>query len=102
MQLLSCLRVAQNERTEVSQNIRLDDGVTHGAGNVVRFVHLLSSERPEGIIWAEFYHPEVGRKMHSENRHLYSQGIQPTWTMIRTMCVTFFVGRGKAVQSVRK
>ena len=49
MQLLSCLRVAENERTEVSQNIRLDDGVTNGAGNVVRYVHLLSSERPEGI-----------------------------------------------------
>ena len=102
MQLLSCLRAAENERTEVSQNIRLDDGVTNGAGDVVRYVHLLSSERPEGIIWVEFDHPEVGPKMCSENRHLYRQGIQPTWTAIKPVCVTFFVGRGKAVQIVRK
>ena len=102
MQLHSCLKVAENERTEVSQNIRLDDGVTNGAGDVVRYVHLLSSERPEGIIWVQFDHPEVGRKMRSENRHLYHHGIQPTWTPIKPVYVTFYVGRGKAVQIVRK
>ena len=102
MQLLGCLRIAGNERTEVSQNIRLDDGVTNGAGNVVRYVHLLSSERPEGIIWVEFDHTEVGCKMRSENRHLCRQGIQPSWTPIKPVCVTFFVGRRKAVQIVRK
>ena len=88
MQLLSCLKVAENERTEVSQNTRLDDGVTN--------------ERPEGIIWVEFDYPEVGRKMRSENRHLYRHGIQPTWTPIKPVCVTFYAGRGKAVQIVRK
>ena len=77
MQLLSCLKVAENERTKASRNIPLDDGVTNGAGNVVRCVHLLSSERPEGIVWVEFDHPKVGRKMRCENRHLYCHGIQP-------------------------
>ena len=40
--------------------------------------------------------------MRSENRHLYHHGIQPTWTPIKPVCVTFYVGRGKAVQIVRK
>lgn len=102
MQLATRLQIAENERTELSQNIRLDDGLTNGAGNVVRLVNLLSSQRPEGIIWVEFDHPEVGQKMRRENRHLYTGDIQPSWTPIKPVCATFYVGRGKAAQIVRK
>ena len=89
MQLLSCLKVAENERTEVCQNIRLDDGLTNGAGNVVRYVQLLSSERAEGIIWVEFDHQEVGQKVRHENRHLYGNNIDANWTPIKPVCATF-------------
>ena len=40
--------------------------------------------------------------MRSENGHHYRDGIQPTWTPIKPVCVTFYIGRGKAVQIVRK
>lgn len=104
MQLFSRLQIAENERTELSQNIRIDDGLTNGAGNVVRYVRLLSSERPEGIVWVEFDDPEVGQKIRNENRHLYSQDtcIQPSWTPIKPVCVTFYVGKSRAAQIVRK
>ena len=101
MQLFTYLLVAENERTELCQNIRLDDGLTNGAGNVVRHVHLLSSEHAEGVIWVEFDNPEVGHKTRIENRHLYSHDILPSWTPIKPVSVTFFVGRGPA-QIVRK
>ena len=102
MQLLSCLKVAETERTEVCQNIRLDDGLTNGAGNVVKYVQLLRSERAEGIIWVQFDHQEVGQKVRHENRHLYGNNIDVNWTPIKPVCATFNVGRSKAVQILRK
>ncbi|XP_078357307.1 uncharacterized protein LOC144642199, partial [Oculina patagonica] len=102
MQLATHLAIAENERIEVCQNIRLDDGLTNGSAGLVRFISLLSSERPDGIVWVEFDHAKVGEKTRNENRHLYSDNIQQKWTPVKPVCVTFFVGRSKAAQIVRK
>ena len=40
MQLATHLAIAESERVEVCQNIRLDDGLTNGSGGVVRFISL--------------------------------------------------------------
>ncbi|XP_078349889.1 uncharacterized protein LOC144634728 [Oculina patagonica] len=102
MQLATHLAIAENERIEVCQNIRLDDGLTNGSAGLVRFISLLSSECPDGIVWVEFDHAKVGEKTRNENRHLFSDNIQQGWTPIKPVCVTFFVGRSKAAQIVRK
>ncbi len=102
MQLVTRLAIAENERIEVCQNIRLDDGLTNGSAGLVRFICLLSSERPDGVVWVEFDHAKVGEKTRNENRSLYSDSIQQNWTPIKPVCVTFFVGRSKAAQIVRK
>ncbi|XP_078345269.1 uncharacterized protein LOC144630776 [Oculina patagonica] len=102
MQLVTRLAIAENERIEVCQNIRLDDGLTNGSAGLVRFICLLTSERPDGVVWVEFDHAKVGEKTRNENRSLYSDNIQQNWTPIKPVCVTFFVGRSKAAQIVRK
>lgn len=43
MQLATHLAIAENERIEVCQNIRLDDGLTNGSAGLVRKISLLSS-----------------------------------------------------------
>jgi len=77
-------------------NIRTEDGMTNGAGNVIKLVQLHQESKPSGIVWVQFDHSDVGHKTRIENRNLYIQGIDHAWT------TQFAVGRNKAVQVVRK
>ena len=81
-QLHSILNIAVRERTEISLNTRTDDGMTNGAGNVIKEVEVLQTDRPSGVIWVQFDHADVGEKTRHDNRQLYHQGIDPTWTPI--------------------
>ena len=101
-QLATKLRLAEGERTEIALNVRTDDGLTNGARNVVKLVQLHQPDKPSGIIWVEFDYEDVGRKTRHENRHLYVQGIQPTWTPIKPVTTQFYVGKTKSAQVVRK
>ena len=101
-QLATKLRIAEGERTEIAINVRTDDGLTNGASNVVKLVQLHHPEKPSGIIWVEFDYEDVGQKTRHENRRLYVQGIQPTWTRIKPVTTQFYVGRTKSAQVVRK
>ena len=96
-QLATKLRLAEGQRTEIALNVRTDDGLTNGASNVVKLVQLHQPDKPSGIIWVEF-----GRKTRNENRRLYVQGIQPTWTPIKPVTTQFYVGKTKSAQVVRK
>ena len=49
--------------------------MTNGAGNVVKKIQLNHKDKPPGIIWVQFDHPDVGEKTRHENRNLYVQGI---------------------------
>ena len=102
-QLISKLRIAVGERTEISINVRTDDGLTNGASNIVRLVELHQPGKPSGIIWVEFDYEDVGRKTRHENRQLYRQNIiQTTWTPIKPVTTQFAVGRNRTAQVVRK
>ena len=70
-QLISRLRLAEGERTEIAVNIQTEDGMTNGAGNVMKKVQLNSKESPSGIIWVQLDHTDVGEKTRSDNRRLY-------------------------------
>ena len=101
-QICSILQLSVEERTEIALNVRTDDGMTNGAGNVVKKIQLNQRDKPSGIIWVQFDHDDVGEKTRHENKHLYAQGIETTWTPIKPITTQFAVGRNQTAQVVRK
>ena len=83
-------------------NIRTEDDMTNGAGNVIKLVQLRQPNKPSGIVWVQFDHKDVGQKTRNENRPLYVQGIEQTWTPIKPVNTQFAVGRNKTAQVLRK
>ena len=96
------LQLAVGERTEISLNTRTDDGMTNGAGNVIKLIQVQQTGTPSGVIWVQFDHLDVGQKTRQDNRQLYINGIQPRWTPIKPITTQFAVGRTRSVQVVRK
>lgn len=70
-QLASNLQLAEGERTEIAINVRTDDGMTNGAGNIIKKIQLHDRNKPSGIIWVQFDHAD-GEKTRHDNRHLYN------------------------------
>ena len=66
-QIISNLQLAEGERTEIAINVRTEDGMTNGAGNVIKKIKLHQRDKPSGIIWVQFDHPHVGEKTRHEN-----------------------------------
>lgn len=91
-----------NSRPGTYVLLKVKDGMTNGAGNVIKFVQLHQQNKPSGIVWVQFDHLVVGHKTRIENRHFYIQGIDNAWTPIKPVTVQFAVGRSKAAQAVRK
>ena len=93
MQLAFNLQLAEGERTEIAVNIRTDDGMTNCACNIIRKIQLHNRNRPSGIIWVKFDHTDVGEKnTRHDNRCLYVEGIECTWTPIKPVTAQFAVG----------
>ena len=67
-QLVTNLHITESERTEVAINIRTDDGITNGAGNVVKRIQLQVNNRPTGIVWVQFDHADVGLNTHTPEK----------------------------------
>ena len=61
-QLHSIVNLATGQRTEISLNTRTDDGVTNGAGNVIKLIQIHQTDRPSGIVWVQFDHADVDEK----------------------------------------
>ena len=101
-QLHGTLNLAEGERTEISLNTRTDDDLTNGAANVIKLIQVHQTDRPSGIIWVQFDHSDVGEKTRHDDRQLYVQDIEPTWTPIKPITTQFAVGRNRTVQVVRK
>lgn len=101
-QFHTILHLAVGERTEISLNIRTEDGMINGAGNVINLMQIHNTDKPSGIIWVQFYHADVGVKTRNENRQLHINGIEPTWTPIKPTSTQFAVSRSKSVHVVRK
>ena len=62
------------ERTQIAVNVQTDDGMTNGAGNVIKKIQLNQRDKPSGIISVQFDHADVGEKTRHENRQLDVQG----------------------------
>jgi DNA replication protein DnaC len=101
-QIRSDLHLSVGERTEIALNVRIDDGMTNGAGTVIKKIQLNQKDKPSGIIWVQFDHDDVGEKTRHENKHLYAQGIESTWTPIKPITTQFAVGKNQTAQVVRK
>ena len=101
-QLHTVLKLAVGERTDISLNIRTYDGLTNGAGNIIKLIQTQETGKPSGNIWVQFDRPDVGEKTRHDNRHLYMQGIEPTWTPIKPVTSQFAVGRNRTAQVLRK
>ena len=101
-QLASNLQLAEGERTEIAVNVRTDDGVTNGAGNIIKKIQLHHKNKPSGAIWVQFDHADVGEKTRHDNRHLHVHNINQAWTPIKPITVQFAVGRTQTAQVVRK
>ena len=82
-QLAHKLNIAVGQRTEIAINIRTDDGMTNGASNVIKHIHLTNDSKPSGLVWVQFDYDDVGRKTRQENRNLYTGSIPNTWTPIK-------------------
>lgn len=101
-QLPTVLKLALGERTDLSFNIRTDDGLTNGATNIIKMLQLQQPDKPSGIIWVQFDHADIGEKTRNENRHLYVKSIESKWTPIKPVTSQFAVGKNRTVQVVRK
>ena len=101
-QLASVLNLAEGERTEIAINVRTDDGMTNGAGNVIKLIQLHDKEKPSGIIWVQFDDPHVGQKTRHDNKTLYMQDIHSAWTPVKPVTTQFAVGRNRAAQGIRR
>ena len=86
---------SKRERSELITNIRTEDDMTNGAGNVVKLVQLHQESKPSGIVWVHFDHADVGQRTRNEKRHLYAKGVEHTWPSIKPMSTQFIVCRKK-------
>ena len=102
MQLAKQLCIAINQRTEIALNIRTEDGLANGAGNVIKYVELYNLPNPEGVIWVKFDHSDVGKMIRNENRQLYTSCIDPCWTPIVSVSVQFCVGGCTSFKILRR
>ena len=49
-QIATNLHLCVGERTEIASNVRTDDGMTNGAGNIIKRIQLNHKDKPSGII----------------------------------------------------
>ena len=94
-QIASILQLCRGERTEIASNVRTDDGMTNGAGNIIKKIQLNHNNKPSGIIWVQFDHPDVGEKTRHENRNLYVHGIESRWTPIKPITTRLLLAETK-------
>ena len=76
--ILSNLPIDEGERAELAMNVRTEDGMTNGAGNVVKKVQLHQRQTISVITWVVYDHADIGEKTRHDNKHLYVEGIQST------------------------
>ena len=58
-QLASNLQLAEGERTEIAITVRTDDGMTNGAGNMIKRIQLHDRNKPSGVIWVHIWRCRV-------------------------------------------
>ena len=90
-------------RYKISVNISVTDGLVNGAGGIVKFFQLTSSNNSAaGTVWVLFDDSNVGRQTCAYHQALYTRHINPQWTPIRPLTRQFQVGRNHSAQVLRK
>ena len=84
--LASVLTIALEDRIEISQNIRVKDGLTNGAaGQVMKIpqpADNTDSMIVDGIVWILFDEEDIGMETRAKNKKRYERDIQQSWTPI--------------------
>ena len=102
-QLPPIIPLAIGSRYEISVNIAVGDGLVNGAGGIVKFFQLSSSNSTAaGTVWVMFDDSNVGRQTRADSQALYTQHINPQWTPIQPLSRQFQVGRSHSAQVLRK
>jgi len=102
-QLPPILPLAVGCRYEISVNISVTDGLVNGAGGIVKFFELTSSNNTAaGTVWIMFDDSNVGKQTRADSRALYTQHINPHWTPIQPLSRQFQVGKSNSAQVLRK
>ena len=93
-QLPPILPLAVGCRYEISLNISVTDGLVNGAGGIVKFFQLTSSnDTAAGTVWIMFDDINVGKQTRADSRALYTRHINPQWTPIQPLSRQFQVGK---------
>ena len=98
MQLHSPLQLAVGLQYDVSINIRTKDGLTNGASCIFRAIHIYGN-KPSGLLWVKFNKPDIGQMARQENRCLFKNDINDSWTPIHPTSRQFSMG--KSIQVLR-
>lgn len=61
-QLYTVLNLAEGEGTDIPMNVRTGDGLTNGADDVIKLVHLHLISKKSGITWVPFDKADIGKK----------------------------------------
>ena len=99
-QLTSILRVAIGLMYEIVLNIDTSDGLTNGAGCVVKLIDTPVNGRASGLIWVKFEDETVGKKMLSRCK-ISRSDIDKSWVPLQAETRSFFIGK-KHVEVVRR
>ena len=74
--------------------------MTNGVGNVAKKVQLHKKDKSSGKKQVQLDHADVGEKTIHDNKHLYIQGIQSTWTPIKPITTQLAVSRNRTGHKV--
>ena len=102
MGLSAIFQSAIGLRNEVSCNIDVSDGLANGAGCVLKATGHVAPNGKLSFVWVQFEDASVGRKCRDNNRTLYTEGVEKSWTPIFLVKRQFPVGRYKSVVVLRE
>jgi hypothetical protein len=75
------LQIAVDMRYETIANISVEDGITNGAGCVVKKIQYLQEDNPiPSVIWVLFDEPKAGQQTRSQYKAYFRHGIHKDWT----------------------
>lgn len=81
--LLKYLCLGVNTPAEICINVDISDGLTNGTPCTIKKLDFrVPNSNRSSIVWVEFGLQDIGKKVRSRYRHLYTDGISLKWTPI--------------------
>lgn len=60
--LYTVLHLAEGEGRDIPMNVRIGDGLTNGANDIIKLLHLHLISKQSGITWVQFDKADIGKK----------------------------------------